>query len=310
MLRSPLHPLPRLGADLGVELRVKRDDLAPVPGGGNKLRKLLAILAEPDARDATALVTTGGTQSNHARVTALLAAERGLRCALVLHGRPDELDAPAGNLRLARLAGAEVRIVEPLGIRAALDAAMKELAGAGETPLLVPGGGHSAAGALAYVRAVEEASEQLDGWVPDHIVLASGTGATQAGIVAGCRRAGWPTRVIGVSVAREAERGGAAVREVLDALDPRETSAAGLRVECRDEWRAGGYERVDDATLGAIRHAARREGLLLDPTYTGKAFAGLMDLVRQGEIEPGQRVLFWHTGGLVNLLHSPLDITG
>lgn len=304
---SPVENLPRLGSRFGIDLRVKRDDLLPLSGGGNKVRKGLRIVAEAEAAHTTALVTTGGLQSNHARVTALLAAARGWRCSLVLHGAPGALDDPKGNLLLMRLAGAEITICDPEEISGHLEAAMERLRDAGERPYLVPGGGHCLAGALAYTEAITEVQAQLDGWIPDWIVHASGTGATQAGILAGCARAGWDSRVLGVSVARRNPRGREVVAAMCAELDAHFGSAAtSLRVDFRDGWVGAGYEQADESVLRTIRHAAREEGLLLDPTYTGKAFTALTDLVESGEIAPGSRVLFWHTGGLPNLLASDL----
>jgi 1-aminocyclopropane-1-carboxylate deaminase/D-cysteine desulfhydrase-like pyridoxal-dependent ACC family enzyme len=304
---SPVDQAERLSEALGLDLRVKRDDLLPMPGGGNKVRKMARIADEAAHAGADALVTTGGAQSNHARVTALEAARRGWACRLVLHGDPAALDQPEGNLLLMVLTGAEVEVVPADAVRQRLDAARDELSNADRTPHLVPGGGHSVAGALAYADAVAEAKAQLGPWVPDWIVVASGTGGTQAGLVAGCVAEGWPSRVLGVSVARPAERGAAAVREVLEGASEALGAEPGP-VDFRDGWTAGGYERVDGPTLDAVRSAARA-GLVLDPTYTGKAFASLRDLTRTGEIAPGSRVLFWHTGGLLNLLARPSTVT-
>lgn len=301
---SPLEELKVEGHALALDLRAKRDDLLPLSGGGNKVRKGLRILA--DAGEGTqAMVTTGGTQSNHARVFAILAGRSGWRCHLVLHGDPAELLQPSGNLLLMVLAGAEITIVEADEVGGQIERALSAYRAEGLNPFFVPGGGHCLAGAMAYVEAVDEFERQSDGWVPDVIVHASGTGATQAGIIAGCRRLGWPTRVIGVSVARRNPRARDVVAESLDEL----TDRLGIPryvddILVRDEWVGDGYEKANEHVLATIRRVAASEGLMLDPTYTGKAFLALSEMAGDGSIPSGSRVLFWHTGGLLNLLAS------
>ena len=302
---SPLEPLTRLGARLGVDLRVKRDDLLPVPGGGSKLRAAVAVLDECAARGHDAVVTNGGSQSNHARVIALEAARYNMSCALVLHGDPAALGAPTGNLLLMRLGGADIYIVPSNQIDACIRSAVNRLRAAGRDPAVVPGGAHCLTGTLAYVDAGRELADQCrtSDWSPDIVVVASGTGATQAGILAGLQRAGLPCEVIGVSVARTNPRGTAAVAELYEeacrqlGLPVRPDS-----VHFLDGWIGAGYEKASAQDLGVIRCAAQTEGLVLDPTYSGKAFHALVDLVHDGAIAPASRVVFWHTGGLVNLL--------
>lgn len=301
----------RLSTLLGVDLRVKHDDDLPGPGGGNKLRKVGRILEGVTAKGTDSLVTTGGTQSNLARVVALVAARRGWPCHLVLHGAPAALARPTGNLLLMLLAGAHVTIGPPDTIPLRLEEAIGSLRQSRNRPLLIPGGGHCLEGALAYVEAVREVAQQSSGWVPDLIVLASGTGATQAGIVAGCASLGWSTKVVGISVGRPNPRGARAVREmcgeVAGALDLPEGQ---LGVDFRDEWVGAGYGHADERVLEAIRMAAREEALVLDPTYTGKAFLGLLDLIKAGEVKAGTSILFWHTGGIMNLLAQAFPSQG
>jgi 1-aminocyclopropane-1-carboxylate deaminase/D-cysteine desulfhydrase-like pyridoxal-dependent ACC family enzyme len=292
---------------LNIDLRVKRDDLFPVVGGGNKARKIVRILRSAKGQRCDALVTTGGLQSNHARVTALAAAARGWRCKLVLHGDPDELLRPKGNLLLMKLAGAEIEVVEPPCIAQAMRSSMDSLRGEGLNPYEIPGGGHTVFGAMAYVDAIEELQRQCrkDDWRPDWIILASGTGTTQAGIIVGLERLGWRTRVVGVSIARQNPGGasivGQACQRLRADLGMPEPSTG---VDFRDDWVGAGYQEAGEKVLATIRIAAEMEGLVLDPTYTGKAFTALFDLVREGEIERGSNVLFWHTGGLLNLMAS------
>ncbi len=307
LMKTPLQPLPNLSHYLGIDLRVKRDDLFGITGGGNKARKTGQIMLEAERQGANALVTTGGLQSNHARVAALAAAVRGWRCRLILHGDPAEAVEPRGNLLLMRLVGAEIEIVDPTGIATAMQNAMENLRQQGVLPYEVPGGGHCIAGAMAYVQAVDEIDEQCrgDGWRPDWIIIASGTGTTQAGIVVGLERLRWHSHVVGVSVARRNPRG----RHIVEDASRELRSYLALdtkahKIDFRDDWVGGGYEEAGPQVLSAIRMAARKDALILDPTYTGKAFAGLLDLVADREIEPGSRVLFWHTGGLLNLMAS------
>jgi 1-aminocyclopropane-1-carboxylate deaminase/D-cysteine desulfhydrase-like pyridoxal-dependent ACC family enzyme len=164
---------------------------------------------------------------------------------------------------------------------------------------------------MAYVEAVEELQRQCqqDGWRPGWIILASGTGTTQAGLVVGIERLGWATQVVGISVARPNPRGGEVVTKACEEV----AQDLGLRVgswsvDFRDDWIGEGYEKADGSVLSTIRLAAQEDALILDPTYTGKAFCALLDLVDEGEIAEGAKVLFWHTGGLMNLLASDYAI--
>jgi len=306
---TPLHPLPRLGRELAIDLWIKRDDLTPVPGGGAKIRKLARILqTAPPHTDA--LVTTGGVQSNHARVVALVAAQKNLKCELVLHGDDHALKDPSGNLLLALLSGARVVVVPSHRVRETLDRTLGTLQENGFCPLFIEGGAHSLEGALGLAEAVLEVNQQRPdpNWVPDYIVHASGTGGTQAGILAGLDIVGWPTHVIGVSVARAAERGTLIVEELYERLRrDLQLGGKGRLVDFRDEWIGRGYaEPLPDAEK-LIKMVASMEGIPLDPTYTAKAMRGMVDLVRRGDIPKGSRVLFWHTGGLLNLMSAAMD---
>lgn len=306
-LRTPLACLSRLSEHLDIDLSAKRDDLFPTVGGGNKGRKIVHILEEAEEQGSNALVTTGGTQSNHARAAALAASSKGWRCKLVLHGNPQEISLTQGNLLLMQLAGAELEIVKPPDIAHSMRAAVDAFRAEGLNPYEIPGGGHSIAGAMAYLAAVEELKQQCEEEKrrPDWIILASGTGTTQAGIIVGLERIGWQTRVVGVSVARRNPRGKNAVKRACKEL----TTHLGMEeqpttVDFRDDWVGEGYEKAGDEVLENIRMVAKMDGLILDPTYTGKAFTALLDLVETGEIGRGSNVLFWHTGGLLNLMAS------
>jgi D-cysteine desulfhydrase len=302
---TPLAELDRLSRHLGgPRLWVKRDDLSGLAGGGNKTRKLEYLLADARARGAATLITAGAAQSNHARQTAAAAARCGFGCVLVLTGTQPAAGsvAASGNLLLDRLLGARI---EWAGDRDAYTV-MQEVAAAervaGREPYVIPYGGSNAIGAGAYVEAMDELARQAlrAGVTFDHIVVASGSGGTQAGMVAGARAANLRSRILGVSVGRPAAPLAATV------LDLARLSAAYLNlriaidadaVAVTDAYTGDGYGVPGDAEREAIRLAARTEGLLLDPVYTGRAMAGLIDLAVRGEFGRHETVLFWHTGG-------------
>ncbi|WP_369139007.1 pyridoxal-phosphate dependent enzyme [Modestobacter versicolor] len=291
---TPLDPAPRLAAALGLgpdDLWVKRDDLTSF-AGGNKVRKLEHLVGEAEAAGATVLVTTGGVQSNHARMTAAAAAVRGLRAVLVLTGAPDP--ARPGNLALAELFGARVVLVVPgADADAQVAAVVAELRSAGEVPAVLPLGGSTPTGARGYLACAHELAEQL----PDlrTVVVAVGSGGTMAGLVAGLGA----DRVLGVdtgAVPDPAER----VAALATAL-----GATPGPLQLRRDQVGAGYGELTDAGAAAMTTAARTEGLVLDPVYTAKALAGLTAAVRDGTVVPGQRTVYLHTGGLPGLFGHP-----
>lgn len=303
-LGTPLETQRELGRALGLRgtLLVKRDDLAGPGLGGNKVRKLQYVLAEALARQADCLVTIGAVQSNHARLTAVCGCLVGLETHLVLGGDPDVMRG--GNLTLDRLAGAHLHCVAQ-DDWASLDRAAQELAAelraGGRRPYLIPIGASVPLGAVGYAEAYLELCAQLDaaGLSADWLVTASGSGGTQAGLLAGRALAGHGPRVIGVDVAKGA-----------DALRERVTSLAGdclallgseARVPAADvvlvDGAGPGYGQVSDAASEAIVTALRTAGLVLDPVYTGKALAALPGLVSAGTVAPDDAVVFLHTGG-------------
>lgn len=298
---TPLQKISRVEAILGqnIDLRIKRDDLYPMPGGGNKARKIQCIIKYALANGYNALVTTGGPQSNHARATAIVAAQYGLPCHLVITLDSKKLYMNTGNILLMKMAGAEIEFCELSQLAAKMDSAMASFESKGFKPLYIWGGGHCVHGTEPFVEAVSEFRKQANGWEPDYMVFASATGTTHAGFSIGF--ADSPTKVIGISVARESQRGTSIVKQCIgEYQEYKKLLQKEIPVEFRDEWTCGGYEIYNEHLLNTIEKTAKA-GIFVDPTYTGKAFTGLTDMIADGQIPAGSKVLFWHTGGLLNL---------
>lgn len=300
-LPTPIEGLPRLAQALGSlsgspRLLVKRDDQTGLAMGGNKTRKLEFLLAEAQANGARTLVTAGAAQSNHCRQTAAAAAHFGLDCILVLAGSPPQ--RASGNLLLDQFFGAELVFTAPHSRSQALQEAFEAAWAAGRRPYLIPYGGSNATGAAAYAAAFDEYLAQA---IPsDWIVVASSSGGTQAGLVVGARRAGWGGRILGISIDAPAAglqaRVAALAGEVSEKIGPR-LPFLPEEILVNDAYLGAGYGVLGEPEREAILLFARQEGLLLDPVYTGRAAAGLIDLIRKGFFKPGETVLFWHTGG-------------
>jgi D-cysteine desulfhydrase family pyridoxal phosphate-dependent enzyme len=296
-LPTPLERLPRLGESLGgLDLWVKRDDLTGLAFGGNKTRKLEYLLAAAQAAKGDCLVTCGAAQSNHCRQTAAAAARSGMACTLVLRGDPPS--AVNGNLLLDQLLGARLVWAGQRPLAEAQAAAIDDLRGAGKNPYAIPYGGSSPLGAAAYSSALAELLAQ--GSPPDWIVHASSSGGTQAGLLAGAAWTGFAGRILGISVDRTASDLRPAVLSLAEETAALLPSRRAIRLDdvlVRDEYLGEGYGVLSDLEQDAIERFARLEGILLDPVYTGRAAGGLLDLARRGEFQPGERVVFWHTGG-------------
>jgi 1-aminocyclopropane-1-carboxylate deaminase/D-cysteine desulfhydrase-like pyridoxal-dependent ACC family enzyme len=302
---TPVEPLARLSARLGggPRLFIKRDDAIPFGFGGNKVRKLALVAAQARAEHADTLITAGGVQSNHARATAAAAARLGMRAVLVANGTPPA--RKTANALLDELLGAEVVYV---GSREERMPKIQELAAGlraqGRRPFAIPIGASTPLGALAFALAVAELVDQMP--APDVIVHSTSSGGTQAGLVAGCRLLGLATRVIGVSADDSSSSLEAQVTAIVTGignllhLDPA-ALAAGTAIEVDDRFVGGGYGVPSDQSREAIELTARSEAIFLDPTYTSKAMAALIAYVRQRQLEEGQTVVFWHTGGQVGL---------
>ncbi|HYC06089.1 MAG TPA: D-cysteine desulfhydrase family protein [Azospirillaceae bacterium] len=311
-LPTPLEELPRLTAHLGgPRLLVKRDDCTGLAGGGNKARKLGPVLEEARRCGVTAILTSGAVQSNHVRQTAAAAARLGLPCTAVLVRRValegDEY-MEGGNVLLDRLLGATVHTVGTTDEAASLlDTLVRDLAGDGHVPHVIPVGASDPHGSSAYTRCMQELVDQCSriGVEPTRIIVASGSGGTVAGLTAGRLMHGGPpvtaVSVYDVDAAQHAAR--------LADLTTRTARLLGLgrsfhpdQFDVRGQYLGAGYGLPTREGLDAVALMARLEGILLDPVYTGKAMAGLIDLVRTGELTARDTVVFLHTGGLPGLL--------
>jgi 1-aminocyclopropane-1-carboxylate deaminase/D-cysteine desulfhydrase-like pyridoxal-dependent ACC family enzyme len=304
-LPTPVAAMPRLSGVLGggPSLLIKRDDTIGFAFGGNKVRKLALLGAQAQADGADTLLTAGGIQSNHARVTAATAVTLGMRAVLVVNGAPPARST--ANALLDALLGAEVLYVESRDERGeAMRAAAERLRLEGRRVFEIPIGGSTPLGALAYVHAMLELLEQIP--PPDAIVHATSSGGTQAGLVAACRLLGLRTRVVGIAADEPTAGIHAQVRANIDGLAPwlhleQSSLQRGTSIEIDDRFIGAGYGIPTEASREAIELAARTEAIFLDPVYTGKAMAGLIAYVRQQRFTEGQTVLFWHTGGQVGL---------
>lgn len=304
---TPLERLDRLTDHLGgPTLWIKRDDLLGLAGGGNKTRKLEFLVADALAQGADTLVTTGAVQSNHCRLTLAAAVKEGLACRLVLEERvPGSYDETAsGNNFLYRLLGAEKVTVVPAGtdLAAAMQAEADTLAREGRQGYVIPGGGSTPLGALGYVACAQELLAQaFDADLRiDHLVVASGSGGTHAGVVAGLTGANAGVTITGISVRAAAAPQAAKILDLARATAAKLGSRHAIEesaVRVLDGYVGAGYSLPTDAMVEAVQLFARVEGILLDPVYTGKAAAGLIDLVRQGAFDRDANVVFLHTGG-------------
>ncbi len=310
---TPLHELPRLSEKLGgPKLYVKRDDQTGLATGGNKTRKLEFLVADALDQRSDTLITAGAPQSNHARQTAAAAAKLGLRCVLVLRGQPSS--SRQGNLLLDEILGAQVRWAAREAVVDAMRTAADELSVKGYTPYLIPYGGSNPIGATGYVAAMEELMEQARQMNLrfDRIVFASSSGGTQAGLVVGAKATGYTGQLLGISVDEKREdlqaKVAALATETAAHLGQTTEFAPG-DIDVNADYLGAGYGVVGGPEREAIRLAAETEGFLLDPVYTGRAFAGLIDLIRKGSIRRGETVLFWHTGGTSALFAYTDELT-
>ncbi|MBV6394870.1 MAG: L-cysteate sulfo-lyase [Anaerolineales bacterium] len=300
-LPTPIEELPRLSDHLGgPRILVKRDDQTGLAFGGNKTRKLEFLVAEAQEQGARTLISGGALQSNHCRQTAAAAAKYGFDCILVLNGEMP--DKPSANLLLDQLFGAEVVTIADRNERdRVLQETFDKVVADGRKPYLVPYGGSSPTGALGYVFAMEELMKQ---WTDfrnlDHIVFGTSSGGTHAGLVLGQRVFGFKGKVLGISIDESEEwlkgRVSKLATEASERLGER-IQFESAEVLANADYCKAGYGVLTEAEREAVNLFAKYEGLLLDPVYTGRAAAGMIDLIRKGYFKKDETILFWHTGG-------------
>jgi D-cysteine desulfhydrase len=304
---TPIEPLPRLSAALGgPDIYIKRDDLLGLAGGGNKTRKLEFLVADALAKGCDTLLTVGAVQSNHCRLTLAAAAKEGLKCRLLLEQRVAKSYNPqaSGNNFLYRLLGVEEIKVVDLGadLGAIMQAMAADVDRRGGKAYIIPGGGSNPLGALGYVSCAEEILAQTFdmGLRLDHIVCASGSAGTHAGLITGLVGSNSGIPLTGINVRRTREQQEPMVHTLAQHTAELLCVRGGVpreAITALGDWVGPGYSLPSPEMIEAVRMLAEIEGILLDPVYTGKAMAGLIGLVRQGVFTKGQKVLFVHTGG-------------
>lgn len=312
-LPTPLDDLPRLSQELGVRIVMKRDDLTGFAMGGNKARKLEFLVADALENHADVLVTGGGVQSNHVRTTAAAARKAGLDAVGVFFSSPGgEVN---GNLLLDQILGAQLVYAQAdkqeteLLVQRVCD----DLRAQGRNPYLIPVGGSTKLGVTSYILAVGELLAQLDAnkIALDAMVITTGSCGTHAGVLAGLKYFGAQIPVHGITVSRSRaeclQRIPRLVRETAQFLE-RDLPLAENDLIVHDAYLGEAYAKITPEARAAIHRVARLEGIFLDPVYTGKAMAGLIDLVRRGTFAPDSNILFWHTGGSPGLFGFPHDV--
>lgn len=293
-------PIEGVRANTDNEIFIKRDDLYPYSFGGNKARKAGYFFKEIDAGDYDCVVTYGSSCSNHCRVVANMSAQRGMDCYII---GPEECSETTNNSRLMKLFGAQITTVPVRDVHDTIEEQLRKLKDSGKKPFFIPGGGHGNLGTSAYVDCYSEIKlfEKKNKLFFDYIFLASGTGTTQAGLVCGSLLAKDERRIVGISIARENPRGRNVVLDsVREYLSEKKFIVSDETIEAAtlfcDDYIRGGYAKADDKVAQVIDQMLITNGIPLDCTYTGKAYAGMMDYIKKNNIT-NQRILFIHTGG-------------
>lgn len=306
-LPTPLEPMDRLSGELGgPRLWVKRDDATGLGTGGNKTRKLEFLMADGLSEGADVVITQGALQSNHVRQTAAAAAKLGVDCHVLLENRVTTDDPDyrlSGNVLLDQMFGATIS-ERPAGanMNAEMELLAEQLKAGGKTPYIIPGGGSNRVGALGYVNCAFELVGQANDLdlVIDHVVHATGSTGTQAGLVAGLQALNSGIETLGISVrAEKTQQEENVFRLAAETADyiGAPGSVARTDIVANSDYVGGGYGVPTDSMIEAVTLAARMEGLLFDPVYSGKGLAGLFDLVRRGHFQAAKNVVFIHTGG-------------
>jgi L-cysteate sulfo-lyase len=315
---TPLEPMPALSRALGgPNLFVKRDDCTGLATGGNKTRKLEFLMGQAREQGAEIVVTQGAVQTNHGRQTAAAAARLGMACEILLERRVREPEPGyelQGNILLDRMFGATLSFHEPGDMNALALARTEELKRQGRKAYFIPGGGSNAVGALGYVDCALELLQQANdtGLRIDHLVHATGSSGTQAGLLVGLEGANTGIPVLGISVRQPKARQEDAVHALAQATAAYVGVKGGIdraRVVAHDDYVGGGYGVPTPAMVEAVQLTARCEGILLDPVYSGKGMAGLIDLIRKGFFRRDDNVVFLHTGGAAALVAYPTLFT-
>ncbi|MDY0929023.1 D-cysteine desulfhydrase [Enterobacter sp. CFBP8995] len=299
---TPLEHLPRLSDYLGRDIFIKRDDFTPVALGGNKLRKLEFLAADALREGADVLLTAGAIQSNHVRQTAAVAAKLGLKCVALLEnpiGTTAENYLSNGNRLLLDLMDVEIVMVDALhNPTEQLAAQAEHLEAQGFRPYIVPVGGSNALGALGYVECAQEIAHQSEGVVDfAAVVVASGSAGTHAGLAIGLEQLLPETELVGVTVSRKVEAQLPVVERIRSALAKQLEVQAKAPITLWDDYFAPRYGEPNEEGMAAVKLLARLEGIMLDPVYTGKAMAGLIDGIAQNRFRREGPLLFVHTGG-------------
>ncbi|MDR6350041.1 D-cysteine desulfhydrase [Pantoea sp. SORGH_AS_0659] len=299
---TPLEHLPRLSDYLGRDIFIKRDDFTPVALGGNKLRKLEFLAADALREGADVLLTAGAIQSNHVRQTAAVAAKLGLKCVALLEnpiGTTSENYLSNGNRLMLDLMDVEIVMVDALhNPTEQLAAQAEHLEAQGFRPYIVPVGGSNALGALGYVECAQEIAHQSEGVVDfAGVVVASGSAGTHAGLAVGLEQLLPETELVGVTVSRKVEAQLPVVERIRSALAEQLEVQAKAPITLWDDYFAPRYGEPNDEGMAAVKLLARLEGIMLDPVYTGKAMAGLIDGIAQNRFRREGPLLFVHTGG-------------
>ena len=322
-LPTPLEPMERISKELGgPNLWIKRDDCTGLSSGGNKTRKLEYLMADAVERGADTIITQGATQSNHARQTCAIAAKLGMESHILLEDRTgyhDEAYAHNGNVLLDQLHGATISIrPADSDMNAEMENLALQLRDDGKKPYVIPGGGSNETGALGYVNAAFELTHQANerSLRIDHLVHATGSAGTQAGLVVGMEamNSGIPVYGIGVRAPKQKQEENvyALAQRTLDFMGLNPDLVAREKVVANSDYVGDGYGLPTNSMVEAVKMLAQFEGILLDPVYSGKGFAGLIDLIRKGHFKQGENVVFLHTGGSVSLFAYPqiFDLPG
>ncbi len=316
-LPTPIYRLSQLSEGLGgPQIYIKRDDLTGIEFSGNKIRKLEFVAAQALANGNNVLITCGGLQSNHARATAAVAARLGLKAHLVLSGSGDNL--PEGNFLLDQLFGAKITLL-PNSSKQSMDEHMQivaqEYIDHGDNPMVVPLGASDATGCWGYIHAVGEMVDQFNtlGWQPDAIVIPTGSGGTQAGLILGKEIFGLKSQVIGICVSENSHYFREKITRIIQEFDHKydhQTRILPEDIKVLDDYVGAGYGLADKPLIRFISELARLEAILIDPVYTGKALFGLVSEIRKGHFEKNSRILFIHTGGLFGLFPYAAQFSG